>query len=565
MQSLDGDAAKAPRGTELAAAAGVFVLLSAVFTYPLSVRPGRVILGDFPDYHLFVWTLGWLAHAFVSQPLAIFDANIFHPLRHTLAFSENLLGSGLIAAPVIWTTGNPLLAANVVSLSSVALCGTGAYFLARRIGLGISAAFVCGLIFAFSPARFFRIGQLHLTTVQWMPFALAYLHSYFQTERPRHLRLAVAFFSLQAITTGHGAVFLTVAIAVLVAHRIATGFPLAVMRRLRDLGLTGALLLTPAVLVAVPYKIVQHEMGLRRTLENWAATPVSYVASPARLHRAVIGLFAPPDRVTEAASAFLFPGYLPIVLALITLGAVVARGGERAWRRDAAGYLLVALVSALLIAGPPISLWPLVYWLPGFNFIRVPSRFVILTVLALAVLGGMGFEWLRGRLPLQARRWAAPLLALLLLSEFSTPIGVTPFSLRPPAAERWLADQPGPFVVAEVPNSGTPREQSTYMLHSMTHWQKTVHGFSGIDPPEHFAMYAALRSFPDAGSLERLRAFGVTLVVVHIDRYQPERWPDVDLALSRTAELEIVFQEPRSRVYRLRYDPRTSTKSPRPQ
>ena len=56
----------------------------------------------------------------VHQPLALFDANIFYPLRNTLALSENLLqriyrGAG----PLI--TGNPVLAVNVVSLLVCAL------------------------------------------------------------------------------------------------------------------------------------------------------------------------------------------------------------------------------------------------------------------------------------------------------------------------------------------------------------------------------------------------------------------------------------------------------------
>ena len=82
-------------------AAGLFVLLTLVFTYPLSVRPGDVLLADQPDFHLFVWTLGWIAHALATDPLSIFNANIFYPLRHTLAFSENLLGSGVRLLAVV--------------------------------------------------------------------------------------------------------------------------------------------------------------------------------------------------------------------------------------------------------------------------------------------------------------------------------------------------------------------------------------------------------------------------------------------------------------------------------
>ncbi len=553
MRGEELDDADAPGAREFWTATGVFAILTAVLTYPLSVRPGSVILGDYPDSHLFLWTFAWLAHAFANQPLHLFDANIFYPLQNTLALSENLVGSGLIAAPIIWVTGNPLLALNAVSLLSVLLCGVGAYFLARRIGIGVAGAFICGVVFAFSPARFFRLGQLHLTTVQWIPFALAYLHTYVERGRSRDVKIVIALFTLQAITTGHGGVFLAVAMSVVIAYRLITGWRPSPSRVLKDVGFSGALLFVPTLLIAIPYQIVQREMGLRRFLENWTVAGVSYIASPSRLHQAIINLFVPVDQVNAAAHAYLFPGYLPLLLAIVAVGAAGRRSAPM--RHLTVCYSLLAVVSVLLITGPPLSLWPLVYWLPGFNFIRVPSRFVILVVLALSVLSALGFEWLTRRVPAGSgsRRWSVAVVAGCLLVEFAVaPLDVAPFSTRPPAADRWLADQPKPFVVAEVPASGAPRDQTRYMLHAMVHWQKTVHGYSGLEPARHMELYAAMRSFPDAASLERLRAFGVTYVVVHVDRFSPDRWPAIDSQLSGHPALEQVFQEQRSRVYRLK-------------
>ena len=534
-------------------AAGVFALLTLVFTYPLSVRPATVLLDDQPDFHLFVWTLGWTAHALATNPLGILDANIFHPLKLTFAFSENLLGSGIMVAPVIWITGNAVLAVNLVSLTSVFLCGLGAFVLARRLGLTVAAAYVCGIVFAFSPPRFFRLGQLHLTTVQWMPFAMAYLHTYLEGARPRDLKIAIAFFTLQALASGHGAVYLAVSIAGLLIYRVVIDRRLPLLQWLRDVGLTGALLFAPALLVALPYRLVQESIGRGHFLNDWTLPAVSYIASPATVHRKIISLFVPIESVNGIAHAFLFPGYLPILLSVVAvaLGIVAWRRNHRP--RHTLFYALLAIVSLMMTLGPPFGLWPLVYWLPGFNFIRVPSRFLILTVMALAVLSGIAFDRMaRHRTP-AARRILGGVVAALLLTEFSTiPLATVPFTTRPPAAERWLADQPRPFVVAEVPVSGAMRDHSTYMLHSMAHWQPTIHGFSGFDPPEHMRLYAEMRGFPSPESLSGLRRFGVTHVIVHIDRYPAERWPTVAAQLEQVQELELVFQEMRSRVYRLR-------------
>ena len=164
------------KGTVLAAA--LYAVLTVVLAWPLSADPAGRVLTDSPDTELFLWTLSWDTHAFTHAPLSIFDANIYYPQPNTLAYSENLIGSALLAAPVIWMTHNPVLALNLVGLLSCVLCGVGAYVLARRTGVGAPDATLSGLIFAFSPPRFFRLGQLHLTAVQWVPFTLAALHAF---------------------------------------------------------------------------------------------------------------------------------------------------------------------------------------------------------------------------------------------------------------------------------------------------------------------------------------------------------------------------------------------------
>jgi hypothetical protein len=524
----------------------LFAALTLGLTYPLSLHPGSTSLGSDPDVHTFTWTLGWDVHAFLHRPWTIVDANIFFPYRRTLAFSENLIGSALVAAPVVWLTGNYVLAMNVVAMLSVGLCGVGAYVLARRIGLTVGAAVICGVIFAFSPARFFRFPQIHLTAIQWIPFTLAFLHTYFQEGRPRDLRLAIAFFTLQGLTSLHGAVYLSIAVAVFLIHRLCLGAPLELTRRLRDIGALGAMPLLALVMLAAPYLQVQKEMGLVRTLENWIPAWESFLASPTHVHAWLLArLFDTP--INERASAFLFPGYLPIVLAL---AAVVS---PRVHRRALLLYLAVAMIALLLSARPPISVWPYVYWLPGFNFIRIPSRFFLLAVLGLAVVGAIGFERLATTLQGKRRRAATVVVCALLVVECAAiPLPLTPYTVEFASVDRWLARQPAPFGVAEVPVGAATRYHSTYMLHSMAHWQKTVHGHSSLLPALHERLYDQLRSFPDEGSLRTLTDIGVTYIVVHTDFYKPGEWEAVERALDGYASRLILQHEDSSgRVYRL--------------
>jgi hypothetical protein len=89
-------------------AALLYAVVTLVLAWPLALHPRSSVMPGDPDTDLFMWTLAWNTHAVANQPLSVFDANIYNPHARTLAFSENLLGSTIFAAPVLWTTGDPL-------------------------------------------------------------------------------------------------------------------------------------------------------------------------------------------------------------------------------------------------------------------------------------------------------------------------------------------------------------------------------------------------------------------------------------------------------------------------
>jgi hypothetical protein len=548
----------------------VYVVLTIVLAYPLSIDPAGRLLSASADMLLMIWMLMWDTYAFIHRPFSIFEANIYYPQHDTLAYSENLIGSAVFAAPILWLTKNPVLAINIVALLSCVLCGVGAWLLARRLGVSQAGATLAGLIFAFCPPRFLRLGQIHLTTIQWIPFALAYLHAYLDEKWKSYLLLAVAFLTLQALTSGHGAVYLIVAMTGLVVFRAASGDPIDLARRARDFGVAGVLLIAPALLIVLPYRRVQVEMGLRRQLVDWPSPFSSLLASPAHLHTRVLSLF-PDARINETASAYLFPGYVPLALAAAAVlllrgrkapaAAGAAPNAVRRWldahRGDATlFYALLTVLSVLLSLGTSGGVWPLVYWLPGMNFIRIPSRFMLLGILSIAVLAGIGFDRLTARLAPKKALGVAALLGALMVAEFAAmPLGTIVYPIEIPAIDRWLDTQPKPFAIAEVPfanprNVGAyERRETNYMLHATAHWQKTIHGYSGLRPPLHFELYSQLEKFPDQASVDALARLGVRYVVVHTDYYTPSDWAAVEQRIEDFPQLKLEHVEGAGRVY----------------
>jgi hypothetical protein len=545
------------------AVALVFVLLTVVFAWPLPLQLSTHLIGRGSDPELLMWALGWDAYAFLHQPLSIFDANIFYPSKYALAYSENMIGSALLFVPLLWATGDLLLTMNLVQLSSVALSGFGVYLLGRRLGLDGGSAIVAGIIFGFAPARFFRMPQAHLTTIQWIPFCLTYLHAYFSVDgRPRHLKLAALFFTLQALASGHGAVFLTVAAVGLVIWQLLHGMPPAVTRRVRDLGVTGALLLLPSALLLLPYRAARGEVpNLRRVLDDYGSSLSSYFSSPVPFHQWMLSRM--PDWIrAEPPDAHLFVGLGPVVLALVAVWAVATRR-MRLERPFVLFYAALAAVAFWFTIGPPMGLWQWTYWMPVFSFLRVPSRFVLLEVMALAVLSGFGVMWLARQVrPGRAATAVVVSVGLLLLCEFA-PWGLrtVPFQIEVTSADRWLDSRPKPFVVAEFPVPVTrdeatlARRNTLFMQHSTAHWQKIIHGYSGVEPQHYTAVQERLWSFPDEASLNALVDLGVTYVVVHpyLYEYDKRNMAEVDARIEQFRDwLRVEFLSREGRVYSLR-------------
>jgi len=157
--------------------------------------------------------------------------------------------------------------------------------------------------------------------------------------------------------------------------------------------------------------------------------------------------------------------------------------------------------------------------LPGFNGLRVPARFAILVVLALAVLAAFGVVRLTRAI---RRAWgdaavSSALAGIILLESFAAPIPLGHMPTEVPAVYRWLADQVGEGAVVELPFPDPPDAywEARRLYYSTVHWRPLVNGYSGYFPPEYWEQAARLRAFPAPEAVALLRALGVRYVLLH--------------------------------------------------
>src|SRR5512141_2323913 len=77
-------------------------------------------LRDAYDAQFQAWEIAWVQHAIVHAPAHVFDANFFAPARNALAFTEPLIGYGLVGLPLGLTGLSPAGVANVLCLLGTA-------------------------------------------------------------------------------------------------------------------------------------------------------------------------------------------------------------------------------------------------------------------------------------------------------------------------------------------------------------------------------------------------------------------------------------------------------------
>ena len=506
-----------------------FACLSAIATYPLILHLGRALPGDLGDPLFSSWVLGWDAERLRHGLSGIWDAPVLFPNRHTLLFSEHLLGIAIFVAPVIWVSGNPILAYDVAFLLTFVLAGCGMYLLARELTGRRDVAFLAGLAFACSPLRALHLSHLQVLAWGWMPIALWGLHRYFSRRSTAALVIFAVAFTIDALSNGYFLYFLAMAAAFVVAYELVSrpSDQAERLRALAALAVTAAAILLAIGVVAFAYISVREQYGGRRPYRDWmlfSADVRSYVSVPA-----TVKIWAGWLNGDSAPERQLFPGLV------MSLCAAAALWPGRARTRIVWLYGGIAATAFLLSLGPEPAAWshrltavgPFLWVagiVPGVDGLRVPARIGVLVLLALVVLAALGLSRLLA--PMSPRRRIVAVLALgaaIFAEGWAVPIAMAPFDARGRAedrgAYRWLAQQP-PGAAIELPIlEWSIAPTLTYQYATLAHGHPIVNGYSGYGSPLQEFLGGAASPLNDLGrigeALDLLRAVGVRYVVVH--------------------------------------------------
>ena len=475
-------------------AAGIYLALAVLLTWPLALGISGDVPGDLGDSLLNMWILGWgaehvpklLTGAMSWQ--AFWNGNIFHPEPLTLALSEHLFGQTLQILPVYWLTGNIILCYNLLFISTFALSALGTFLLVRDLTGNARAAFIAGLIYGFLPYRIASVPHLQVMSSQWMPFALFGLNRFLTTRSATALAGGTAALVLQNWSCGYYLLYFAPFVPLFVLHRMWTLGTLRDVRTWSGLGVAAISTLVLSLPFLFPYQQAQQLFALERPLGEvvrFSANVWSYVTASenVRLYGHVLRVYLYPEGET-------FLGFVPWLLACAAVGGVIIASKPAAttvgrfdkWRALrwilalATATQFIALMSVMMFGG--IDFDVLGVRVRATTPQRLFLQFVVVFALLLALSPRM-----RSRLALVA------------------PSPVAFFSAATVLAI-WLSLGP-------MPNAGEGRV-SGLGLYSLLYAH--VPGFNGVRVPARYAMIAGLFLAVVAGYGARFLNFNLALV-----------------------------------------------------
>jgi hypothetical protein len=490
------------------------VLAALVMHWPLPLHLGRDVPRDLGDPLPQAWQVAWDGHALLHQPLDFFQANVFWPLKNSLAFSDALvgyapfgvLGSGPHAAVVRY---------GLLFLLAYALAAFGAYLLARELGAGRIGAGVAGAAFAYAPWRLEQDGHLHVLSSGGIPLALFLLVRGYRHGSGR-LVLAGWLVAAWQLSLGFSlGLQLAYLLLVLGAGALLLGYR-PPRRALVATALGGLVFCALAFALSRPYLEVgrEHPESKRTdaTVAAFSGWPRMYLAPPGANTVWSGATVEQRRKLKFVPEQTLFPGLAVVALSLVCLCAGVFSRRLRWWLFG--GVLVCAWLSLGFHAGSFPWPYELVYHhLPGWESSRTPSRLNTLTSLGLALLAAGGATWLGARVRRPRLRAAlGTVLVLAVLAEgagFSSKGGPAHPSVPPePAGQRGLA---APQLHLPMSREGNRR----FVLWSTAGFPRIVNGRASFQPALTTAIATDVANFPDAPSVARLRELGVRTVVLH--------------------------------------------------
>ena len=386
----------------------------------LTTHIHQVAVGDVGQR---VWFMAWLPFAIAHHTNPFVSSYMFAPQGINVLANASVLFEAFLLAPIT-ELSSPITSVNVASIAAPVVSALSLYFVVRRYEMRRSVAFVCGLVYGFSPAvlQSNALADFNLTWMFFPPLAAYLIDLIFfrQTGRPVRLGLvlgvliAVQYFSGQEILLDCVVVAIPVVALAIVANpsQFSSHVRFALKGTATALATAGVLLIYPII---VYFQGQAHVGSLSSTAKPGASLPSLVWPSAATGH----GLGQPPPG-THWQYLFDLAFVGPVVVALALAALFFARRHRVVLLLWAATLWSVTLSwggATRLTGSSPTFAWyaPAWYLAQAIPILKNPVwiRISILTDLFLALLVAITLEGVMSAIQANGGSWRRSLGGLV--------------------------------------------------------------------------------------------------------------------------------------------------------
>ena len=383
----------------------IFLIVSALFSLPMVFKWGYIGVGD--------WEL-------FTTVAAVPAKTILH--YHQFPFWNPYIGGGniLFAHPEVGIFSpffflvlicGPVAGLKLYVLAAYFLGFWGSFLLARRLGLSNISSYLVSFVY-FGSSYFgghFSIGHIPFTHFCFLPWFL-----YFVLKSGDNWKYIFgSILSIAMIILGNGAaipLLYTLFFSVIFITLLSIEEKSLQYVKIFFLSTIAGILLAAVKFIPMCYYLSQNK---------WEGMPNDF--TPLNL---ILPAFFSFDQFIFGAPAagqywgwHEYSAYLsPLVVLLAIIGIIFAF--KKSWL-----WLVIAVFFFIFGLGhfADLSLWNLIMHLPGFSSIRSPARAFQFVILAVAILGGYGMDYLLLKANISQRMskpLAAGLVGIILLTNF---------------------------------------------------------------------------------------------------------------------------------------------------
>lgn len=472
-----------------------FGLLAVIYWYPLPFfLRSKQLESPIIDPAFNEWIIGWGIHALTHYPWRFFEANMYYPLTHTLAWGDNLFAITLMALPLKPFFG--LVGAhNLLTILSSAFSGFTMYLFIRYLVKQPAAAVIGGIMWAFSFSRMLESTHIQILSTQWIPLVFLFAEKIRREHKKSDVLWLAVFVFLLLATNYYLSVFTIVSFFIYYFVLIITGnVTLRAVGRTAMAWIIGAIMAMPLYLPSI---LIQLRDPIERGFTNLSAMALHGILPwppTGKLIRHTLEALGGTPITQDPKWQTI--GLVTAVLLLIGLIRLVVEW--RQWRTNAIyfAFLLIGIIAILGAVGP------LIFWydktltdynpihnffydvIPGYKVLRIPSRWIILSLFGLAIFASWASVMIFNRFKPNLQGLIVVLFTFwVIFEQFPMPRKLYPnFSYADYPVYAWLRQQKGEFPILELPiypgisNHANDIVEARRMYFSTFHWKKRVNG-----------------------------------------------------------------------------------------